>query len=64
MSRELMTHQVNIKKYILAHDTSIINGRQNSSLYETLVRFCDQYPFKVIERNEVAEGYTLLERVS
>jgi hypothetical protein len=64
MSRELMTHQVNIKKYILAHDTSIINGRLNSSLYEALVRFCDQYPFKVIERNEVAEGYTLLERVS
>ena len=23
----------------MAHDTSIINGRQNSSLYETLVKF-------------------------
>ena len=63
MSRELMTHQVNIKKYILAHDTSIINGRQNSSLYETLVTFCKQYPFKIVERNVVAEGYTLLKRV-
>tara|TARA_R110000822_G_scaffold101565_3_gene227762 strand:- start:5390 stop:5968 length:579 start_codon:yes stop_codon:yes gene_type:complete len=63
MSRELMTHQINVKKYILAHDTSFINGKPNSSLYETLVTFCKQYPFKIIERNIVAEGYTLLKRV-
>lgn len=63
MAKELMVHQINVGKYILAHDTSIINGRPNSSLYETLETFCKTYPFKIIERNMVAEGYTLLERI-
>ena len=63
MNRELMMHQVNIKKYIIAHDTSILHGKPNSSLYETLELFCKTYPWEIIERGMKNVGYTVLKRL-
>jgi hypothetical protein len=62
MSKELAMHGNNIQKYILAHDTHRLFGKVNTSLYNTLENFCKTNPWEVVERNTVAEGYTLLKR--
>ena len=62
MTAELKTHSKNISKHILAHDTHRQHGKVNTSLYTVLENFCKTNPWKVVERNTTAEGYTLLER--
>ena len=62
MIQELRLHQINVKKYIVAHDTSVINGRPDVRLYECLESFCMNYPFKIVERETVNVGYAVLER--
>ena len=64
MNAELMVHQVNVRKYIIAHDTSIINSSPNDALYQVLARFCKTYPFEIIERSSVNVGYTILRRTN
>lgn len=62
MTQELALHGNNIQKYILAHDTHRLFGKVNTTLYNTLENFCKKNPWEVVERNTVAEGYTLLKR--
>jgi hypothetical protein len=63
MQKELEVHGNNIKKYIVAHDTSIINGKKNDSLYQCLKRFADSNNWKIIERGETNVGYTVLKKI-
>tara|TARA_X000001316_G_C921603_1_gene36103 strand:- start:1470 stop:2045 length:576 start_codon:yes stop_codon:yes gene_type:complete len=62
MIQELRLHQININKYIIAHDTSILHGKTDSRLYDCLQTFCLDYPWKIIERNEQNVGYTVLKK--
>lgn len=63
MKKELDMHGNNANKYILAHDTSIINGKPNSSLYECLKSFADTNGWKVIERGTTNVGYTVIQKI-
>lgn len=61
MTKELSLHADYVHKYIICHDTSIVNGRQNDSLYQTLERFVSGInPWVVIERNTENVGYTVI----
>ncbi len=62
MKKELETHGNNVNKYILAHDTSIINGKPNESLYLCLKNFADTNGWKVIERGTTNVGYTVIQK--
>jgi hypothetical protein len=62
MIQELRLHQVNINKYIIAHDTSILHGKKDNRLFDCLQNFCLDYPWQILERNELNVGYTVLER--
>ena len=62
MIQELRLHQININKYIIAHDTSVLHGKTDSRLYDCLQNFCLDYPWKIIERNEQNVGYTVLKK--
>lgn len=70
LARELDMHSRRVKKYIIAHDTSILHGKPNAALYDMLVSFCaskldrlDKKRWKIIERNEENVGYTVLKLV-
>lgn len=62
MQKELDTHGKNVSKYILAHDTSIINGRANDSLFRCLENFGKNNGWSVIERGTTNVGYTVLRK--
>lgn len=62
MQKELNVHGANVRKYILAHDTSIINGRQNDSLYQCLKKFAEGNNWEIIERGTTNVGYTVLKK--
>jgi cephalosporin hydroxylase len=62
MQKELEVHGKNTKKYIIAHDTSVINGHKNDSLFRTLERWGNENGWKVIEREVTNVGYTVLSR--
>jgi hypothetical protein len=62
MQKELNTHASNVRKYILAHDTSIVNGKPNDSLYQCLVKFASENNWEIIERGTTNVGYTVLKK--
>ena len=62
MDEELRVHGLSTKKYIIAHDTSIINGKPSSALYNSLVKYGEKYGWKVIERGTTNVGYTVLKK--
>jgi len=62
MIQELRLHQINVAKYIIAHDTSVLHGRKDNRLYDCMQTFCFDYPWRVVERNEQNVGYTVLKR--
>lgn len=64
MAKELNTHGGNVLKYIVAHDTSIINGRANDSLYRVLVEFTKRASggWRVIEHETRNVGFTVLKK--
>jgi len=62
MKAELDMHGNNVNKYIIAHDTSVINGKPDTSLYDTLNDFATNNGWEVIERNTDNVGYTVLKR--
>jgi hypothetical protein len=62
MQKELNTHGANVNKYILAHDTSIVNGKPNESLYHVLQDFAKKNGWKIIERGTTNVGYTVLQK--
>jgi hypothetical protein len=62
MQKELNIHGHNVRKYILAHDTSIVNGKPNDSLYQCLVKFASENNWEIIERGVTNVGYTVLKK--
>jgi hypothetical protein len=62
MQKELNTHASNVRKYIIAHDTSIVNGKPNESLYQCLVKFASENNWEIIERGITNVGYTVLKK--
>jgi hypothetical protein len=62
MSKELETHKHFVSKYIIAHDTEIINGRQNDALYQCLAKFAQQEGWEVVEHVKLNVGYTVIKK--
>ncbi len=62
MNRELALHGGNVNKYILAHDTSILLGQQNDTLFRVLDEFAKTNGWKVVERGTVNAGYTVIKK--
>jgi hypothetical protein len=62
MKRELNLHGNNVRKYIIAHDTSIVNSKANDSLYQTMKQFADTNGWEVIERGTTNVGYTVIKK--
>ena len=62
MKKELDVHGNNTNKYIIAHDTSVINGNHNDSLYSCLKTFADLNGWEVIERGITNVGYTVIKK--
>ena len=60
MQKELELHGHGVRKYILAHDTSVINGKQNDSLFRCMKDWGEKNGWKVIERGKTNVGYTVL----
>ena len=60
MQQELQIHGNSVSKFILAHDTSVINGKQNDSLFHCLNDWGEKNGWKVIERGTTNVGYTVL----
>jgi hypothetical protein len=60
---ELNIHGPHVKKYIIAHDTSIVNGKPNESLFQTLESYGNKHGFRVVERGITNVGYTVIKRV-
>ena len=63
MKKELSMHGFNTRKYIIAHDTSIVNGMANESLFICLREYADSNGWVVVERGTENVGYTVLKRV-
>lgn len=63
MMRELNFHGLNTKKYILAHDTSVINGGADESLFLCMKQYGDNNGWEIIERGTTNVGYTVMKRV-
>ena len=62
MQAELELHGRNTLKYIIAHDTSIVNGKPNDSLYRCMESWGKKNGFEVIERGTTNVGYTVMKR--
>ena len=60
MQKELDLHGNNVSKYIIVHDTSIINGGANESLYHCLMGFAKTNGWEEIERGTDNVGYTVI----
>lgn len=62
MKKELNLHGSNVRKYIIAHDTSVVNGKPNESLYQCMKQFADTNGWEVVERGTTNVGYTVLKK--
>ena len=60
LQKELDTHGRNVKKYIIAHDTSILHGKMNDSLFQVLNSWAAKNQWKVLERVTKNVGYTVI----
>lgn len=62
MIKELNLHGNTVSKYIIAHDTSIINGKANDSLYHCLKNWGEQNGWKVVDHCTENVGYTVIKK--
>jgi hypothetical protein len=61
LQKELEVHSKYVRKYMIMHDTSIINGKKNDSLYQVLVQFTSGItPWIIKERDQRNVGFTVL----
>lgn len=61
LAKELTLHAPYVRKYIILHDTSIINGKANDSLYRVLQEFTSGItPWVIAHRDTRNVGYTVL----
>ena len=63
MIEELKLHGPTVRKYIIAHDTAIINGKADNSLYRCLKNWGDQNGWVLIENCTDNVGYTVIGRL-
>lgn len=63
MIKELELHGNTVRKYIIAHDTSIINGKPNDSLYRCLKDWGEKNGWKVVDHCTENVGYTVIQKV-
>lgn len=64
MNKELNFHGLNTRKYIIAHDTSIINGCNNDSLFWCMDSYAKSHGWQIIERGVTNVGYTVMKRIA
>lgn len=62
MTKELELHGPNVRKYIIAHDTSFMHGRPDERLYNCLKNWADQNNFIEIERGTTNVGYVVFKK--
>ena len=62
MKQELTMHGANVNKYILAHDTSRLLGREDDQLFRELEAWGKRNRWVVIERGINNVGYTVLKK--
>lgn len=61
LTKELSVHASYVRKYMIFHDTSIINGKQNDSLFRVLQNFTSGItPWIIAHRDTRNVGYTVL----
>ena len=60
MQKELNLHGGNVSKYIIVHDTSVINGRANESLHQCVIEFAKNNGWEEVERGTNNVGYTVI----
>lgn len=63
MMKELNLYGKIVGKYILAHDTSQLMGKNNDSLYQCLKEWSNKNGFKEIERGTTNVGYVVFQKV-
>ena len=62
MIKELNLHGGTVRKYIIAHDTSIINGRPDDQLFRCLRDWGEANGWKLVEHCVKNVGYTVIKR--
>jgi hypothetical protein len=62
MTKELNLYGKSVRKYILAHDTSQLLGKNNDSLYQCLKDWSSKNGFEEIERGTTSVGYVVMRR--
>jgi len=62
MTKELNLYGKSVRKYILAHDTSQLLGKNNDSLYKCLKDWSNKNGFEEIERGTTSVGYVVMRR--
>lgn len=62
MQKELNLHGGNVSKYIIVHDTSVINRRADESLYHCVMDFAKKNGWEQVERGTNNVGYTVIRK--
>lgn len=62
MKKELDMHGSNVRKYIIAHDTSNMLGKPDERLYLVMKKWCDANGFEEIERGTTNVGYVVFKK--
>jgi hypothetical protein len=62
MQRELDTHKHFVSKYIIAHDTEVLHGKKNNSLFLCLAQFAEKEGWDVVEHVQLNVGYAVIKK--
>jgi hypothetical protein len=64
LMQELILHAPTVRKYIIMHDTHILLGKIDPSLYNTALDFATKTKeWEVVEHHPINAGYTVLGRI-
>lgn len=62
MQKELELHGATVRKYIIAHDTAIVNGKPDDQLYRCIKTWAEQNGWKVVDHCTDNVGYTVIKK--
>tara|TARA_R110002153_G_scaffold72321_3_gene189411 strand:+ start:2920 stop:3498 length:579 start_codon:yes stop_codon:yes gene_type:complete len=62
MQKELDMHGSNVRKYLIAHDTSNMLGKPDERLYHCMKNWCNKNNFVEVERGTTNVGYTVFKK--
>ena len=63
LTQELRYHAEYVNKYIVFHDTSMLNRTPNDALYKVIEKFCNELnPWEIIERHTDNVGCMAIKR--